>query len=105
MIIAAVGDQHWKPPPWSTTATADRRQRVHQRQELGDVVAVVTSHGHDERHAAAVADQMVLGAGLAAVDRARAGGFAPLCARTCEASTQIRDQSIAAAALRCASSS
>jgi hypothetical protein len=44
----------------------------------------------------AIDDQVVLGAGLAAIDRVRAGLLAPLLARTLRLSTLARDQSMAA---------
>jgi hypothetical protein len=49
-----------------------------------------------ERDAVAVDDQVVLGAGLAPVDRVRTGLIAPLLARTLSVSTLARDQSMAA---------
>jgi hypothetical protein len=49
---------------------------------LGDVVAVGGGQQATERDAASVGDQMVLGAGLAPVDRAWAGFEAPKTART-----------------------
>ena len=66
---------------------------VQQWDELGDVVAVSAGHDRHERCAGGVGDQMVLGAGLGAVDRAGAGVVPPLSARRCEASTRACDSS------------
>jgi hypothetical protein len=84
------------------------RARVGSRPpagSLGDVVAVGAGERDGERCAAAAGDQVVLGAAPGAVDRARAGLFAPPNARTCELSIAPRDQSIRSASLSFASSS
>ena len=69
VVVAAVGEQL----PWSTSGSAasapDRRDRVDQRDQLGDVVAVASGQGDRQRDAAGVADQVVLGTGTTAVDR------------------------------------
>jgi hypothetical protein len=44
-------------------------ERVDQQNQLGDVVAVAAGEVHRQRSAAGVADQVVLGAGAAEVDR------------------------------------
>ncbi|GAB7101738.1 hypothetical protein JCM4814A_00520 [Streptomyces phaeofaciens JCM 4814] len=48
---------------------ADRRDRIEQRQQLSDVVAVAAGQQERERGAVPVGDQMVLRADPAPVDR------------------------------------
>lgn len=49
-------------------SSPNRRDRVEQGQELGDVVPVAASERHGEWGSEAVDDQVVLGAGAGAVD-------------------------------------
>lgn len=39
-VIAAIGDESFGPVPWPAGAAPDMRDRVDQRDQLGDVVAV-----------------------------------------------------------------
>ena len=80
VVVAAVSNDHVRLATRVTSAATDRRDRVQQRNQLGHVVAVAAGQYHRERDAAAVADQVVLGAGLAPVDRAGSSGDAPLFA-------------------------
>ncbi len=68
-VVAAVGEQLAGLAPGPAASSADRRDGVEQRQQLGDVVAIAAGQGHRERDAVAVDDQVVLGTGMAAVDR------------------------------------
>jgi hypothetical protein len=65
VVIATVGEQL----PRSAASAADRRHGVDQGDQLGDVVTVAAGEGDRQRDAAGVADQVVLGAGAAVVDR------------------------------------
>ena len=82
VVVAAVGvDLSWlaaRPP----ASAADRRDGVQQRDELRDVVAVPAGEGDGDGDAAGVADQVVLAARTAAVDRGWADVVPPLSART-----------------------
>jgi hypothetical protein len=69
VVVAAVGEQHPGAAAGSAPPSADRRDGVDQRDQLSDVVAVAAGQGDSERKATGVADQVVLGAGAAAVDR------------------------------------
>ena len=73
VVVASIGVE----PAKSTTRLADhalnRRDGVDQRDQWGDVVAVSTGHGDGERDAGGVGNRMVIGAGLASVDRVRPG--------------------------------
>lgn len=72
VVIAAVGDQLARSAARPATAAADRGDGVDQRNELRDVVAIAAGQRDRQRDAAGLADQVVLGAGPAAVDRGRA---------------------------------
>jgi hypothetical protein len=69
VVVATVGVDLAGLAAGSSAAAANRRYGVDQRDQLGDVVAVAAGEGDRERDAAGVADQVVLGAGTAAVDR------------------------------------
>jgi hypothetical protein len=69
VVVAAVGEQLSRPTAGAATPAADRRHRVDQRDQLGDVVAVAAGQADRQRDASGVDDQVVLGAGPAAIDR------------------------------------
>jgi hypothetical protein len=69
VVVAAVGEQLPRTATRPATAAADRRHGLDQGNELGDVVAIDAGEADRERDAAGVADQVVLGAGTAAVNR------------------------------------
>jgi hypothetical protein len=93
VVIAAVGEQLPRPPARPSASTPDRWDGINQRDELGDVVAVAAGECHGQWYAAGVAEQVVLGARPAAVDRGRADVVPPLRARMCEPSTAQRSRS------------
>jgi hypothetical protein len=70
-VVAAVGVELAGLASGPSACAADRWDRVEQRQQLGDVVAVPAGQGDREGDPAAVDDQVVLGAGVAAIDRGR----------------------------------
>lgn len=79
------------------------RNRIHQRQQLRDIVDVGGGDDRGQGNAVGVDDEMMFGAGLAAppgVGGIGAGQFAPPTARTLALSTTARDQSILSAARR-----
>ena len=97
MVIAAIGEQDiWSSTRSSATAT-NRRHRVKQRDQLGDVVAVAARDREGERDPACVDEQVLLGAWTASVDRARARFGTPFFACTWLESTIARDHSISPA--------
>jgi hypothetical protein len=59
VVIAAVCDRAIRALAWSPAAAFDRADPVHQRQQLGDVVAVSPGQRERERDAVRVDDQMV----------------------------------------------
>ena len=82
LVVAAVGDQRVGAPAWSSAPAAHRRHALNERDQLGDVVAVAAAQRPGERDAAGVDEQVVLGAGTAAVDRTRPDLAAPFFACT-----------------------
>ncbi len=83
-------------PPRPPARADDRRDGVDEGEQLGRVVGVGGREPDGQGNAVPVDDQVVLGAGLAAVGRVAAGQFAPLFARTLSESTLARDQSMVA---------
>jgi hypothetical protein len=77
VVMAPVGEQLPGAPARPATPPADRRHRIQERNELGDVVAVAAGQRDRQRNATGVADQMVLGTGTRAVDRRRADVVPP----------------------------
>src|SRR5512143_4304125 len=69
VVVAAVGEQLPRAAAGSAPPSADRRHGVEQRDQLGDVVAVAAGEGDRQRDATGIADQVVLAAGPAAIDR------------------------------------
>lgn len=88
-----------RPAPFPT----DRRDRVDQRQQLGEIVSMRAAQQAGQRDAAGIGDQMVLAAAFAAIRGIRSGLRPPKTARTDAESTTARDQSISSAACKRAS--
>ncbi len=98
VVVPAVGEQRVRLPARMTDPPADRRDRVEEGQELGNVVAVAAGQQHRERGAVSVSDQVMLGAGSSPVNWRWARVLPPFSALTCEESTTQQDQSRRAAA-------
>jgi hypothetical protein len=89
VVVAAVGVDLAGASPRPATPATDRWDRVQQRQQLGDVVAVAAGQDHRQGDAGGVGDQVVLAAQPAPVDRAGTGEVPPFSARRCEESTTV----------------
>lgn len=87
------------------TQTADRRDRVDQGQQLGDIVAVTAGEADLQGDAVRLDDQMVLGTGPTPFNRAGPEMVPPSRTRTWEPSTAHRSRSSAPAARNWARSS
>jgi hypothetical protein len=98
VVRATVREQCPRLAAGPTTQPADRRNRVDQGQQLGDVVAVAASEADLQRAAVGVDDQVVLGTWPAAIDGVAPDVVPPLRARTCEPSTARRSRYSAPAA-------
>ncbi len=68
VVVAAVGEEHVGLAVGPSDTATDRRDRVEQGQELGDVVAVAAGQQDGERGAVPVDDQVVFRAGPALTD-------------------------------------
>ncbi len=104
VVVASVGEDRLGLSAGSSQSAADRRDSGEQRHELGDVIAVAASEDDRERGAAAVGDQVMLGAGPSSVDWRRSALEPPFSALTWLESTTALDQSRRAAAFSSASS-
>ena len=78
VVVTPIGDDDLRSPARAAPAPSDGRNRVDERDELGDVVAVTAGQCRGERDAASFADQVVFRAGLCPVDGARPGRGSPL---------------------------
>src|SRR5437879_1346772 len=103
IVVALVGVQLVRPPPRPPDQPGDRRDLIDHGLEFQMVIAVGRGDAHRQRDATALAHRVNLRAWLASIDRAGAGQVPPLTARTCMASTDARDQSIAPAEPRMSS--
>lgn len=82
MVVAPVGVHERGSTAGPATPPPDRWNAPEQRHEPGDVVAVAAGQTEREGDAVPVGDDVVLGARLAAVDRARTRFGPPFSART-----------------------
>jgi hypothetical protein len=103
VVVAAVGAEPVRAPPWPAGLSGDRRYPVKQRQQLGDVVAIAARHRPGERQPSRVYEQVMLGAVSGSINRARARRGAPFLACTWLPSQTARDHSISPAARNSAS--
>ena len=82
VVIATVGEHAIGPLAWPANAAAYGRDRVDERDQLRDVVAVGAGHTPGQGQAAGVGQDVVFDARAAAVDRARSEPAAPFFACT-----------------------
>ena len=92
-LVATVCNYGRWPASRPPALAAHRRDRLDEGDKLEAIVAVGGGEQAGERDAGRVADQLVLGAGLAPVDRAGPSFGAPKTAGRCEESTTARDLS------------
>lgn len=92
-IVAAVALEHVRFPARRSRPAADRRHRIHEVQQLGDVRAIRGGQRRDERNPVGVGKNMMLRPGLAAIGRVRSSFFPPRIARSEALSTTARARS------------
>jgi hypothetical protein len=92
-VVAAVGEESVRSAPWSAALASQGRDRLDERDELGDVVAVGPGEQAGERDAVRIRDQVMLAPSASAVDRAGAGLAAPKSARSEAESQTARERS------------
>lgn len=85
-------DQLWFSDGAAGTS-AQRRHRIDQREQLGDVVAVGGGQRRDERNSLRVGENVMFRPGLAAIGRVRSSFFPPRSARSDVLSTTARARS------------
>ena len=71
-------------------AATDGRDRVHERQQLGHIMAIGAGQPRAERNPARVGENMMFRPGLAAIGRVRSSFFPPRSARSEELSAMAR---------------
>ena len=81
-VVGAVGEQRVRSAAGTAWQAGNCRYSIDERQQLGHVVAVRRGHRPRQREAAAVYEEVVLGARTAPIDRARARFGAPFFACT-----------------------
>jgi hypothetical protein len=92
-VVRAIPLDSIRTLSWATAFSTNWRDRVHQRQQLGDVVRIRASQRGREGNAVGVRGQMMLAAGFTAICWIGSRFFPPCMARTEEESTITRDQS------------
>jgi hypothetical protein len=97
VVVRLVGVELGRSEARPTARALDARDLVEHRLQHVAVGSVGRRDVDDEGHTLAVDDQVLLGAEFPAVRRVRAGLRAPPFARTLEASSDTRDQSILSA--------
>lgn len=68
-IVTTIGIDHTRSVQWVAAQSANRRNRVDQRQQLRDVIDVRAGQDRGERRAVGVGDDVVLGTGSRAIGR------------------------------------
>ena len=80
VVVASIGSDAFGTTAWPADLAAHRRHLVYQGDQLGDVVAVPARDAPGKREAAAVYQEVVLGAVSGSINRARARFGAPFFA-------------------------
>jgi hypothetical protein len=60
VVVAAVGHERRGPAPRPADPARERRHGIHERDQLGDVVAVAAGQADGEREARGVGEEVVL---------------------------------------------
>ena len=92
-VVASVALDHVRFPARASGAAADRRHRIDQVEQLGDVRPIRGRQRRDERNPVRVGKNMMLRPGLAAIGRVRSSFFPPRIARSEALSTIARARS------------
>ncbi len=87
-VVSTIGIDHTRSVQWVAAQSANRRNRVNQRQQLRDVVDVRAGQDRGKRRAAGVGDDVVLGTGSRPIGGVRAGFWPAPTARIDDESTE-----------------
>ena len=93
-VVPPVALNPVRSEPGPAHPAGNRRDRVHQRQQLGHIIAVRTREDDRQRDAIRVRDDVMFGAVLPAIRRVGADLRPPKTARTEALSTTAREKSI-----------
>lgn len=104
-VVSAVGVDHTRSLQWVAAQSANRWNRVDQRQQLRDVVDVRVGQDRGKRRAVGIGDDVVLRTGSSAIGRVWPSFWPAPTARIDDESTAAREKSIWSAARSFASSS
>jgi len=75
-VVSSIGEQRLGPTARPARLASDRRDRVYQGLQFGDVGSIGSSQGRCQRDASRVGDDVVLAPWLGPISRVRAGRFA-----------------------------
>jgi hypothetical protein len=92
-VVAPIALNQGRLADRATWTSAQRRDRVDQRQQLGDVVAIGGGQQRRQRDAASLGENVVLRPRLTAIGWVRSSFFPPRSARTEALSTRARVRS------------
>lgn len=98
-IVGAVGLNRIGLATWVSTLAANRRNTLHQRHQLGQIMTIGARQARGQRNAVPVGDHMMFATAFAPVCRVGACVRPPFNARIELLSTTARDQSIWSARL------
>lgn len=93
-VVTTIGVDHTRSAQWMAAQSANRWNRVDQRQQLRDIVDIRAGQDHGERRAVGVGDDVVLGTRSRAIGRV----WPAPTARIDDESTVARENSIWSAA-------
>jgi len=82
VVVGTIGGDPIRSAPRPAHATTHRRHAIHERDQLGDVVAVAARERPRERDPGRVDEEVVLRPGSGSINRARARRAAPFFACT-----------------------
>jgi len=92
-VVGSVGKDFLRALYGMADLPGNGRNRIHQRDQLRDVVTVAAREPNGKRNAFRIRDEVVFRPVFPAIHGAGAGTFAPPTARTCELSTTAADRS------------
>lgn len=92
-VVGAIALHQPGLPAWRARAAAQRRDPMHQGEELGHIVAMGGRDDRGQRNPPRLGEKVVFRPRLAAIGRVRSSFFPPRSARTEELSTMARARS------------
>jgi hypothetical protein len=92
-VVAAIGVNDFGFLQRPATHAGNRRNRIDERQQLGDVVAVLSGQGRTDGDAIGIDEDVMFGTGSRAIRGVRASFSPAPAARTDDESTAAREKS------------